>query len=218
MKFLEAIQIIRDYLKLDQKITPADCLIGFGTLDLRVAEKTSELFLSGYWKTIIFTWGLGKITQLIRNEPEAEKFAKVAINHNIPKNSIYIENKSSNTGENIKFTKELIKNNNIKINKTIVITNPFNERRLYATLKKQYPELNFKVTSPQYTLNEYIDFYKNSSQLTIDDLINLMVGRIQRMKEYAKNWFQIKQNIPRIVIDAYQELIKLWYNKQLIKK
>lgn len=48
MDYIEPAQILWNYLCLNQKITPADCLIGFGSHDLYVAEKTSELFLSGY--------------------------------------------------------------------------------------------------------------------------------------------------------------------------
>lgn len=119
-------------------------------------------------------------------KPEAEKFAEVAINKNVPYNSIYIENKSCNTGENIKFTKELIKNNCLNTDNTIVITRPFLERRVYATLKKQWPELNFKITSPQYSIEDYIKLYQKSSQLTVDILINLIAGEIRRIEEYPK--------------------------------
>ena len=54
----ESVKIIRDYHCLNQEIIPSDCIIGIWSHDLHVAERSSELFLSGYWESIIFTGGL----------------------------------------------------------------------------------------------------------------------------------------------------------------
>ena len=213
---IENIQILWDYHHLNQKITPADGIIGIGCHDLHVAERVSELFLSGYGKYIIFTGGLWRITKAIRNKPEAQKFAEIAIQKGVPKNSIYIEDKSQNTGENIKYTKQVIKENNIITNNVIIVSKPIQERRVYATIKKQRPELKFKITSPQYSLQEYIDYYKNFPEVTVENFINVMVWDTQRMDIYWKNGFQIRQKIPKTVRNAYHKLVEQGYNKQLI--
>lgn len=85
-------------------------------------------------------------------------------------------------------------------------------------MKKQWPELNFTVTSPQSTFEEYIQYYQNSSELRVDDFINIMVGDLQRIDLYGKNGLQISQNIPDCVWDAYNTLVKDGYDKQLIKE
>ena len=44
---------------------------------------------------------------------EAEKFAQIAFNMGVPKDMIIIENKATNTGENISKTKELLNKYNL---------------------------------------------------------------------------------------------------------
>ena len=51
----------------------------------------------------------------------------------------------------------------------------------------------------------------------IEDLINEMVGDVQRIIEYPKLGYQIEQVIPDAVMEAYLTLISLGYNKHLIQ-
>ena len=111
----------------------------------------------------------------------------------------------------------MISDETISIDSVIVVDKPFKERRLFATLKKQWPELNFSVTSPKYSFEEYLSYYQESEELTVDDFINIMVGDLQRIDVYGDNGFQIKQEIPDTVWDAFQILVKEGYDKQLIK-
>ena len=214
---IKSAKVIWDYHHLDQDVVPADGIIAFGSHDLHVAERAAELYLSGHGRYIIFTGGLGRITQKIWHKPEANKFAEVAIEKGVPRDVIFIENVSSNTGENIQFTKKMISDETISIDSVIVVDKPFKERRLFATLKKQWPELNFSVTSPKYSFEEYLSYYQESEELTVDDFINIMVGDLQRIDVYGDNGFQIKQEIPDTVWDAFQILVKEGYDKQLIK-
>ncbi len=213
---IRSAKLLWDYHHLNQDTAESEGIIAFGSHDLHVAERAAKLYLSGYGKYIIFTGGLGRITQRIWNKPEAAKFAEVAILQGVPESAIYIENKSSNTGENIEYTKQLISDKAIPIERVIVVDKPFKERRLYATLKKQWPELNFTITSPQNTFEEYLSYYQNSNELNIDDFINIMVGDLQRIDIYGNNGFQISQDIPAAVWEAFTILAKEGYDKQLI--
>lgn len=192
-------------------------IIAFGSHDLHVAERAAELYLSGYGKYIIFTGGLGRITKKIWRKAEAAKFAEIAISRGVPESAVFVEDKSTNTGENIAYTRKLISDKCIPADRVIVVDKPFKERRLYATLKKQWPDLNFTVTSPQNTYEEYIRYYEDSSELNVDDFINIMVGDLQRIDVYGKNGFQISQNIHDSVWNACLTLINQGYDKQLIK-
>jgi hypothetical protein len=44
----------------------------------------------------------------------------------------------------------------------------------------------------------------------------VMVGDLQRIKEYPKLGFQIEQEIPKDVWEAWEELVKLGYIKYLL--
>ena len=165
---------------------------------------------------IIFTGGYGRITENLWNMAEAEKFAQIAIKMGVPKNKIIIEDKASNTGENISNTKEILKNINLSPSSFIVVDKPYRERRTFATLKKQWPEINFVITSPKFTYEEYCDFY-SKGEISKDEFISIMVGDIQRIYLYGKNGLQIEQKIPSKVWEAYNKLVYWDFNKHLCK-
>lgn len=209
-------KILWNYHKLNEKINKSDVIIGFGSHDLNVAKRCAELFLDGCGDMIIFTGGFGRITKPLWNITEAEKFAEIAINMGIPKNKIIIENKASNTGENIKYTKETLRDLNLSPTSFIMVDKPYRERRTFATLKKQWPEIDFNITSPQYTYEEYCNFY-SQGEISKNEFISIMVGDLQRIDLYGKNGFQIVQDIPKDVWDAYNKLVNLNFNKHLCK-
>lgn len=91
---------------------------------------------------------------------------------------------------------------------------PYMQRRAYATFLKQWPgeKVNIIVTSPPVSYKEYMDL--NSR----DDIINIMIGDLERIKVYADKGYQIKQNIPDKVWQAFERLVEYGYVKHLIKK
>lgn len=209
-------KILWDYHKLNEKIEKCDVILGFGSHDLNVARTCAELYLNGYGEKIIFTGGFGRITKNLWNMTEGEKFAQVAISMGVPKDKIIIENKASNTGENISKTKKLLKESNLHPTSFLIVDKPYRERRTFATIKKQWPEIKFIMTSPPYSYEEYCEFYSHS-EISKDEFISIMVGDLQRIDLYGKNGFQIEQDIPDTVWDAYYNLISLKYNKHLYK-
>jgi len=86
------------------------------------------------------------------------------------------------------------------------------ERRTFASFKKQWPEKDFLVTSPPIS---YEDF--PNSEISKEELVNAVVGDLQRIKVYPEKGFQISQDIPEDVWLAYEELVKLGYTKHLIR-
>jgi uncharacterized SAM-binding protein YcdF (DUF218 family) len=133
----------------------------------------------------------------------------------VPKESDLIENRSTNTGENILFTKQLMAERNIDAQKFILVQKPYMERRGFATFRKVWPEKEVFVTSPQVSFDEYLDSY-SAKELSADDVINIMVGDLQRIKIYAEEGFQIHQEIPDDVWSAYEALVTAGYDERLI--
>ena len=213
MEDVELIQILWDYMRMNQKIEKSDCIIALGTSDISVAHVASELYLKGYADKIIFSGGFGKITYKLWKEPEADKFAKEAISIGIPKDKIYIENKSTNTGDNFRFTKELIKREKLNINSCIIVCKPYDEKRAYATFRKIMPEYEGIITSKEIKCKEY---YKQNRILGKDEWIDVLVGDVQRMKLFAENGWQIEMEIPDNIWNAYYELVNRGYNKYVI--
>lgn len=143
---------IWDYHHLNNTIEKADCILVLGSHDVRVAERAAELYLNGCAPLLIFSGGLGRLTEGVWSETEADLFAKIAINKGVPPQAILTENRSTNTGENILFTWQLLKEKNLDPQSFIVVQKPYMERRSFATFKKHWPDKKIIVTSPRYLL------------------------------------------------------------------
>ena len=193
----------------------ADAILVLCSYDTRVAERGAELWLEGWAPLLIFSGGLGTITARMWSEPEADQFARIASRMGVPEEKILVENRSTNTGENISFTKALLKERGIDPHKFILVQKPYMERRSYATFRKVWPEKEVLVTSAQVSFAEYLDQYTNR-ELSSDDVVGIMVGDLQRIKVYAEKNYQIQQEIPGDVWAAYEELVAAGYTRYLV--
>jgi uncharacterized SAM-binding protein YcdF (DUF218 family) len=133
----------------------------------------------------------------------------------VPEEKILIENRSTNTGENIIFTKALLTRKGIDPEKFILVQKPYMERRSYATFRKMWPEKEVIVTSAQVSFAEYLEQYTNP-ELSSDDVVSIMVGDLQRIKVYPAKGYQIQQEIPDDVWSAYEQLVEAGYDRHLV--
>lgn len=204
-------KILWNYLKIDDKLEKADCILALGSRDLRIAERGAELFLAGWAPLLIFSGGIGRLTPPEWNKSEAEMYADIALKMGVPRDKILLENQSTNTGENILFSKALLEEKGINVQKIILVHKPYMERRAYATLMKQWPGKEVFCTSPQ---SDY-DTYPNTD-VPREEMVNIMVGDFQRIKEYPAKGFQIPQEIPAEVEVAFKSLVEAGFTKYLI--
>jgi uncharacterized SAM-binding protein YcdF (DUF218 family) len=210
-------QTIWNYHRLGHDVTAADAILVLCSHDTRVAERGADLFLEGQAPWLIFSGGLGSITRRLWNEPEADQFARIAIARGVPVGSILVENQSTNTGENIQFTQRLLNARGLAPRSFVVVQKPYMERRSYATFRKHWPDRGIVVTSPQVSMDEYLAGYSNGA-LSVHDVVSIMVGDLQRIREYPGRGFQIPQDIPPDVWKAFEELVGAGYDRHLIEK
>lgn len=203
---------IWDYHHVNHTLVKSDCVLALGSHDTRVAERAADLFLQNWAPLLIFSGGLGNFTQGLWKEAEADLFAQIAIKMGVPENAILIENKSTNTGENILFTQRLLKERNINPQSFILVQKPYMERRSYATFKKHWPDKKLIVTSPLLSFEEY-----PNEEIPAEKVINIMIGDLQRIKIYPQKGFQVSQEIPEDVWQAYHRLVELGFDQHLIK-
>ena len=206
---------IWDYHQLNHQLSIADVILVLCSHDKAVAERGAQLFLDGWAPLLIFSGGLGSITRHLWSEPEANQFALVAVSMGVPPEKILIENRSTNTGENILLTKQLLAERQIDPRTFIVVQKPYMERRSYATFRKLWPEKALLVTSPRVSFDEYLMQYSHEA-LSIDDVVSIMVGDLQRLRLYPGKGFQIHQDIPDDVWSAYEELVEAGFDRHLI--
>ncbi len=205
--------VLWEYLQLRETPAKSDIIFCMCSHDTRVAERAAWLMLRRMADYLVFSGGIAMLTKTNSLKPEANLFADIARKMGVPRDKIIVENQSSNTGENIRFTFELLRHKNIKTNTIIVVQKPYMERRAYAAFKKQWPDSGaaVTVTSPQLSYEEYIE------GISKECVLHTMVGDMQRIREYPKFGLQIEQDIPNNVWHAYEELVKLGFNKRLIK-
>jgi uncharacterized SAM-binding protein YcdF (DUF218 family) len=204
-------RIVWDYLLLNHELPPSDVILVQGSHDLRVAERGAELFLQGLAPLLVFSGGLGNLTREIWDEPEARKFARIARSRGVPDESILIEDQSTNTGDNVRFTKRLLEERGIDPKKFILVQKPYMERRTYATFRKVWPEKEAVVTSPTISYDAY-----PTGEIPLQKVIHVMVGDLQRIRRYPARGFQIEQEIPEPVWEAFERLVELGYTGNLI--
>lgn len=201
-----------NYHQLHHTLEKSDCILVLGSHDLRVAERGADIYLQGLAPIIIFSGGLGNLTKGMWTETEADLFATIALDKGVPREAIFIENKSTNTGENILFTQQLLKDKNLEPHSFIVVQKPYMERRSYATFKKHWPDKKLTVTSPLLSFEDY-----PNNDIPLERVINIMVGDLQRIKLYPAKGFQIAQEIPEDVWKAYKQLVGMGFNRHLVK-
>ncbi len=214
-KVNELAQIIWDYHHLNQKLRKTDAIMVLGSHDLRMAEYGIELFQKGFAPYIIFSGGLAHQGDMLSTgweKTEAEMMTGLAIKVGVSQENIIIENESQNTGDNFRYTKKLLEDKGFDFKKFILVQKPYMERRTWATFKIEWPQKKAIVTSPPISFDEYCN-----DEFPKDKVINIMIGDLQRIKVYSKLGYQKQQKIPRNVWHAYKELVKLGYNKHLIK-
>ncbi|MFN7138369.1 MAG: YdcF family protein [Limisphaerales bacterium] len=202
---------ICDYHRLNHTLQKSDCIMVLGSNDTRVAERGAELFLQGWAPLLIFSGNVGALTEGLYGRPEAEHFAELAINMGVPEECILVENRSTNTGENIQFTRELLNRLRFDPASFIVVQKPYMERRAYATFKQFWPEKRFIVTSPQIPFEAYPLPHMPKAKL-----ISIVTGDLQRIKLYPEKGFQIPQEIPSDVWEAYEKLVSLGFTDHLV--
>ena len=216
MDYLQPLQVLWDYLQLHQAPTEADCIVGFGNFNTDIARRAAELYRAGLAPKILFTGGLGRNTAGLLPEPEAVRYAKVAMECGVPECDIILEDRSTNTKENILFTRAKLEELGLPHGHILGVHQPFMERRISAAMGVYWPELRFSVTSPRVTIPEYLQRARDQG-ISENASISVIVGDFQRMDLYAKLGYQLPQQIPEAAWEAFHRLVALGYDKQLAK-
>ncbi|MEC6830556.1 YdcF family protein [Photobacterium toruni] len=202
--------IVWDYHVLHQPLVNSDCLFVLCSNDIRVAEYAAQLFLKGYAPYIVFSGNVGEITEGLFPCSEAEHFANIAREMGVPSECIYIEPLATNTGDNIIKTRELLALKKLDPQRFILVQKPFMERRTLATFEKLWLNKNAVVTSPPLTFDEFAN-----DVISYGDMVNVMVGDLQRIRYYPALGFSTEQVIPTVVWQAYEHLVATGFDDHL---
>jgi uncharacterized SAM-binding protein YcdF (DUF218 family) len=204
-------QIIWDYHHLNHQLVPSDLILALGSNDVRVAEYAAELYLRGWAPRLMFSGNVGALTKGRFAKSEAETFAAIAIKMGVPEKAILIEPESTNTGENIVFSRRVLAAQKLEPDSFILVQKPYMERRAWATFMNFWPGKRVLAASPPISFAEY-----PTPDLPKELVINIMIGDLQRISRYPALGFQIAQEIPAEVWQAFEQLVALGFDKHLI--
>lgn len=208
------VKILWDYMNLHMEPRKADIIVGFGCYNEEIALRAAELYFQGYAEKILFTGGLGRNTKEMWVKPEAERFRDLAVKAGVPAERILVERESTNSAENILFTRKILEGQGIR---TILgVHKPFMERRVMAAMGVYWPEIDFCVTSPQVTIEEYVALSEKQG-IGEDRVISILTGDYQRISVYAEKGYQTPQPLCEGAEKAFRALCSLGYDRDLVK-
>ncbi|PVD00671.1 hypothetical protein DBP19_04265 [Streptomyces sp. CS090A] len=204
-------ELLWDFQQMHHKPKPCSVGIGLGSHDLGVADVTVSLFQRGMFPLIVFTGATSRTTRDRMPRGEAEHYRERALELGVPASAILVEPRARNTGENIKFARALLEERGIEVSSVLLVSKPYEERRVYATARKLWPAVDIVSASAPTTLSEYVDSIKDPRMV-----IDMLVGAQQRLLIYPGQGFMTRQKVPESVVAAYERLCAEGFTSRLV--
>lgn len=204
-------RVLWDYHQMRHELRPCDAAIGLGSHDLGVATFAADLYKRGLFPVLVFSGATSPTTAARFPRGEATHYREHAIALGVPANAILVEPTATNTGKNIELSRALLYEASVQPYSLLLISKPYMQRRAYATCRKLWPKVKPVCASEPMELEDYIGGM-GSAKLVLD----MLVGDLQRVIEYPKRGFAIKQDVPDDVLQAYGRLIQSGYTSRLM--
>jgi len=161
----------------------------------------------GIADTLVLSGNTGNWTRHLWRRPEAEVFAERALENGLPSSAIVIENRATNFGENVAFTRDLLRD----ATAVVFVTKPASVLRVILTAKSKWPDIAFHVSSPSIRFP-----YEVSSVVGVLGIIDEIVGDIQRIREYPKLGYQVPHELPANVVESWPYLLQQGFTRHLL--
>ncbi|MEK7552673.1 MAG: YdcF family protein [Patescibacteria group bacterium] len=179
-----------------EDLPKADTIFVFGHTDSRVAEHAAALYLAGKAPIIVITGGAGERTVL--PEPyktEAAYYQNIVVQSGVPDNAIILEDKSTNTLENVCLGIPRARAVCKKLHRVIAVAMPPLLRRALATMRKHFPDI--EVVGSAFVSD-------NPNEWISGKWLQRLKGEIDRLIKYAKEGDIARVEIPNDILENYQ--------------
>ena len=196
---------------MNHPLEKCDVVIAMGSHDLRVAAYAAQLVLDGWAPLLICSGGFGRLTRGIWQESEAARFAAAAVEKGLSRKKIIQETRSTNTGENLLYSKALCAEQNIPVHTALLVHKPYMELRVWAAALKIWPDLQAVISSPPIPFEEY-----HTEDISLEQVIHILAGDFQRILVYPEKGFAVPQPVPKEAMDAFDMLVTNGYTRHLI--
>ncbi|HET7538190.1 MAG TPA: YdcF family protein, partial [Candidatus Didemnitutus sp.] len=184
---------------------PVDAVIGFGVFDLSLPRYCADLYLRGHCRCIVFTGGIGAGTGNLGG-PEADAW-RVEVRRSHPElhDDVYIlENRSTNTAENIGYTAEVLSRQTPTrafgsgIKSALLVASPSRLRRVRLTMLKLQPAVRAFRSLPQVDFDRERELYEGHGV----DFIAHLVGELDRIETYPARGWIVAEPLPSEIAAA----------------
>ena len=210
------VNLVEDAEKNPQskEILEVDIMLVMGSHDLRVPAWAARVYLSGAIRVaqkIVCSGGVGNFTKGVFQRSEAELFQSVMIKAGVPEEIILLEPNSTNTGENVKFSKSLF---STPIETVLLVHKPYMARRSLATCQKIWPDLKSINICTEYVerAEEYAEGF-----VSMKELIGILVGDTQRVLRYGfPPYDYISPQLPSPGVVEAVEVLAVKYDTHLM--
>ena len=195
------IELLWKYLSVGELVEPCDIAFVLGRDDFSIPKRMVSVYNNGLAPVIIILGGRGRLTGSIEGS-ESQEFKKQLLAQGIPEEVILIEEKSTNTGENIIEGLKVIKENSLQPKRICLITHRPHTRRALAVASALNSSITWlpcpdECTVPGFTSDRLIEVAKE------------LVGEVLRLEEYPKLGYFENQHIPQEIISA-KSAIEEW--------
>lgn len=207
---LSAVNLVWNYLLTQEVEHSGDVVVGLGSSDISVADASVKALTEAGARYVVFTGANSKDTAEYFPKGEAEHFGRRARELGVAIESVLIEPRATNTGENFKFTRLLLQQKEIEFSSAIVATRPYHQRRALATAVHLWPNVALSCTSITSSLDAYLEMVHDNERV-----VTTMVGEVQRMSMYAAKGLIKADPVPSLVRAAARELASVGYDGRL---
>lgn len=203
-QYEELLQPIQTWLSINNAPQKSDIIFVFGGIrQPLVWDRAVELYVSGFASKILVTGGFGPLSKARGVEnPEAQTIKEYFIKNKIPESAILIEDKATNTLENIIFSMKLLAEKDLQIHQAILVSKPFHMRRCFATFKKHFPSIELLCCPPKGSVVELLDRSKK-------EYAERLLAELDRLEEYANKGDLIYQEVPEEILNVSHELKRM---------
>ena len=158
-------------LKISEPARPSDAIVVFaggvgesGRAGGGVQERISQaivLYQNGIAPHLVISSGFVFATR------EAEVMKGIAISSGVPESAIVLEERATNTYENVRFTNDILEKNGWR--RIALVSSPYHMRRAVMTWRKVSPNLEIIPTPPDSSL-----FYAHERGATLEQIRGLL--------------------------------------------
>lgn len=204
---LQAATEIFDYLAKRDTPGRGEAAIGFGHFDMKIPDRCARLYESQLVPCIIYTGGIGAGTADL-GMPEADAFLQYTLQHypETPEDAIITESRSANTGENLRFVQQQLREKNPgldlekNVKRVLIVANAYRQLRVWLTCRKLFPKVQFVNCPPVTTFKKERHMFAEKGE----DLVQHLKGEIERLQQYPeKGWIEAVE-LPLKILEAYR--------------